>query len=39
MSVIATTKLEVPPRRDGLVPRGALVALVAGAEHTRLTTR
>ena len=37
MSVIATTKLEVPPRRDGLVPRGALVALVAGAEHTRLT--
>jgi LuxR family maltose regulon positive regulatory protein len=37
MSVIATTKLEMPPRRDGLVPRGALVAVVAGAEHTRLT--
>ncbi|HEX6619447.1 MAG TPA: LuxR C-terminal-related transcriptional regulator [Solirubrobacteraceae bacterium] len=37
MSVIATTKLEVPPRRDGLVPRGALVAVIAGAEHTRLT--
>jgi LuxR family maltose regulon positive regulatory protein len=37
MSVIATTKLEVPPRREGLVPRGALVAVLAGAGHTRLT--
>jgi LuxR family maltose regulon positive regulatory protein len=37
MSVIAATKLEMPPRRDGLVPRGALVSLLAGAEHTRLT--
>ncbi len=37
MSVIAATKLEMPPRREGLVPRGALVSLLAGAEHTRLT--
>jgi LuxR family maltose regulon positive regulatory protein len=37
MSVIALTKLEVPPARAGLVPRGALVSLLAGAAHTRLT--
>jgi ATP/maltotriose-dependent transcriptional regulator MalT len=37
MSVIAQTKLEIPPERAGLVPRGALVALLAGARHTRLT--
>jgi LuxR family maltose regulon positive regulatory protein len=37
MSVIAQTKLEIPPERDGLVPRSALVALLAGAAHTRLT--
>jgi ATP/maltotriose-dependent transcriptional regulator MalT len=37
MSVIARTKLEIPPERDGLVPRGALVSLLAGAAHTRLT--
>jgi LuxR family maltose regulon positive regulatory protein len=37
MSVIAATKLEMPPRREGLVSRGALVSLLAGAEHTRLT--
>jgi LuxR family maltose regulon positive regulatory protein len=37
MSVIAATKLEMPPRREGLVPRGALVSRLAGAEHTRLT--
>ena len=37
MSVIAATKLQMPPRREGLVPRGALVSLLAGAEHTRLT--
>ena len=37
MSVIAATKLEMPPRREGLVPRGTLVSLLAGAEHTRLT--
>jgi len=37
MSVIAATKLEMPPRREGLVPRGALVSLLAGADHTRLT--
>jgi LuxR family maltose regulon positive regulatory protein len=37
MSVVAATKLEIPPRREGLVPRAALVALLAGAEHTRLT--
>ncbi|MGZ8635152.1 MAG: LuxR C-terminal-related transcriptional regulator, partial [Solirubrobacteraceae bacterium] len=37
MSVIAATKLQMPPRRDGLVARGALVSLLAGAEHTRLT--
>ena len=37
MSVIAATKLQMPPRREGLLPRGALVSLLAGAEHTRLT--
>ncbi len=37
MTVIARTKLEIPPRREGLIPRGALVSLLAGAEHTRLT--
>jgi LuxR family transcriptional regulator, maltose regulon positive regulatory protein len=37
MSVIAQTKLEVPPERAGLVRRGALVSLLAGAAHTRLT--
>jgi LuxR family maltose regulon positive regulatory protein len=37
MSVIAATKLQMPPRREGLVPRGALVSLLGGAEHTRLT--
>jgi ATP/maltotriose-dependent transcriptional regulator MalT len=37
MSVIARTKLEVPPARSGLVPRGALVSLLAGVAHTRLT--
>jgi LuxR family maltose regulon positive regulatory protein len=37
MSVVAATKLEVPPRREGLVPRVALVSLLAGAQHTRLT--
>jgi LuxR family maltose regulon positive regulatory protein len=37
MSVIAQTKLEIPPERHGLVARGALVALLAGARHTRLT--
>jgi LuxR family maltose regulon positive regulatory protein len=37
MSVIARTKLEIPPEREGLVPRGALVSLLAGAAHTRLT--
>jgi ATP/maltotriose-dependent transcriptional regulator MalT len=37
MSVIAATKLEMPPRREGLVPRGALVSLLAGVGHTRLT--
>jgi LuxR family maltose regulon positive regulatory protein len=37
MSVIARTKLEVPPERPGLVARGALVSLLAGAAHTRLT--
>ena len=37
MSVIAATKLEMPPRREGLVPRGTLVSLLAGARHTRLT--
>jgi LuxR family maltose regulon positive regulatory protein len=37
MSVIAATKLEMPPRREGLVPRAALVSLLAGAQHTRLT--
>jgi ATP/maltotriose-dependent transcriptional regulator MalT len=37
MNVIAATKLEMPPRREGLVARGALVSLLAGAEHTRLT--
>jgi LuxR family transcriptional regulator, maltose regulon positive regulatory protein len=37
MSVIARTKLEVPPARTGLVPRGALVSLLAGVAHTRLT--
>jgi LuxR family transcriptional regulator, maltose regulon positive regulatory protein len=37
MSVIAATKLEVPPRRAGLVAREALVSLLAGAGHTRLT--
>jgi ATP/maltotriose-dependent transcriptional regulator MalT len=37
MSVIAHTKLEVPPERPGLVPRGALVSLLAGVAHTRLT--
>jgi ATP/maltotriose-dependent transcriptional regulator MalT len=37
MSVVAATKLEIPPHREGLVPRAELVALLAGAEHTRLT--
>jgi LuxR family transcriptional regulator, maltose regulon positive regulatory protein len=37
MSVIARTKLEIPPERPGLVPRAALVSLLAGAAHTRLT--
>ena len=37
MRVIAATKLEMPPRREGLVPRGTLVSLLAGADHTRLT--
>ena len=37
MSVIARTKLEVPPERRGLVARAALVSLLAGAAHTRLT--
>jgi LuxR family maltose regulon positive regulatory protein len=37
MSVVAATKLEIPPHREGLVPRAALVSLLAGAEHTRLT--
>jgi LuxR family maltose regulon positive regulatory protein len=37
MRVIAATKLEMPPRREGLVPRVALVSLLAGAQHTRLT--
>jgi LuxR family maltose regulon positive regulatory protein len=37
MSVIARTKLEAPPGRPGLVPRSALVSLLAGAAHTRLT--
>jgi LuxR family maltose regulon positive regulatory protein len=37
MSVIARTKLEVPPERPGMVARGALVSLLAGAAHTRLT--
>jgi LuxR family maltose regulon positive regulatory protein len=37
VSVIAATKLEMPPGREGLVPRGSLVALLAGAVHTRLT--
>jgi LuxR family maltose regulon positive regulatory protein len=37
MSVIAATKLEMPPRREGLVARGALVSLLAGAGHTRVT--
>jgi len=37
MSVIALTKLEVPPARAGLVPRAALVSLLAGGAHTRLT--
>jgi LuxR family maltose regulon positive regulatory protein len=37
MSVIARTKLEIPPEREGLVPRSALVSLLAGAAHTRLT--
>jgi LuxR family maltose regulon positive regulatory protein len=37
VSVIAATKLEMPPRREGLVARGALVSLLAGAGHTRLT--
>lgn len=37
MSVIAQTKLEIPPERAGLVARGALVSLLAGATHTRLT--
>jgi LuxR family transcriptional regulator, maltose regulon positive regulatory protein len=37
MSVIARTKLEAPPARPGLVPRGALVSLLAGAAHTRVT--
>ena len=37
MRVIAATKLEMPPRREGLVPRAALVSLLAGAQHTRLT--
>jgi LuxR family maltose regulon positive regulatory protein len=37
MSVVAATKLEIPPHREGLVPRSELVALLAGAEHTRLT--
>jgi ATP/maltotriose-dependent transcriptional regulator MalT len=36
--VIAATKLQVPPARLELVPRDALVALIAGAgPHTRLT--
>jgi LuxR family transcriptional regulator, maltose regulon positive regulatory protein len=37
MSVIAQTKLEIPPHREGLVPRAELVSLLAGATHTRLT--
>jgi LuxR family maltose regulon positive regulatory protein len=37
MSVVAATKLEIPPHREGLVPRMALVSLLAGAEHTRVT--
>src|SRR5262249_42013859 len=37
MSVVAATKLEIPPHREGLVPRAALVSLRAGAEHTRVT--
>jgi LuxR family maltose regulon positive regulatory protein len=36
-AIIAATKLRVPPRRLALVPRDALVALVAGSPHTRLT--
>jgi len=37
MTVVAATKLEIPPHREGLVPRAALVSLLAGAEHTRLS--
>jgi LuxR family maltose regulon positive regulatory protein len=37
MSVVAATKLEIPPDRPGLVARAALVSLLSGAEHTRLT--
>src|SRR3954454_18854735 len=37
LGVIAATKLRAPPVRDELVPRDALVAVVAGAPHTRLT--
>jgi LuxR family maltose regulon positive regulatory protein len=35
--VIAATKLEIPPSRDELVPRAALVSLLAGARHTRVS--
>ena len=37
LGVIAATKLQPPRPRAGLVPRDALVALLAGGSHTRLT--
>src|SRR4051812_19541453 len=37
MGVIAATKLQPPRPRLELVPRDALVALLAGGAHTRLT--
>lgn len=37
LGVIAATKLRAPPVRGQFVPRDALVAVVAGAPHTRLT--
>src|SRR5919202_6725236 len=35
--VLAVTKLQVPGRRSGLVPREALVGLLAGAADARFT--
>src|SRR4051812_43299009 len=37
MGIIAATKLQPPRPRLELVPRDALVALLAGGAHTRLT--